>query len=65
MEFLEDLYALLKAAYFRVLSVDEWDAALDYDFTVSPPPPSLDPDGLLPLLLQEITVFIELTQLSC
>ena len=35
VDFLEDLYALLKAAHFRVLTVEEWEAAVRYDFTVS------------------------------
>ena len=34
VDFLEDLYALLKAAHFRTLSLQEWQAACDNDFTV-------------------------------
>ena len=33
--FLKDLYSLLGAAHFQVLSRGDWDAACDNEFTVS------------------------------
>ena len=33
--FMLDFFSLLEAAHFRVLSRDDWDAAMANDFTVS------------------------------
>ncbi len=33
--FMDDFFSLLEAAHFRVLSRDDWDAAMENDFTVS------------------------------
>lgn len=32
--FMLDIFSLLEAAHFRVLSRDDWDAACDNEFTV-------------------------------
>ncbi len=35
--FLEDMYELMQASHFRLLSGDDWDTAQDEQFTVSLP----------------------------
>lgn len=43
VDFLEDLYALLRAAHFSVLSAEEWQSACNHDFTVRIPSPNPNP----------------------
>lgn len=35
MNFLEDMYELMQASHFRLLSEEDWDTAQDEQFTVS------------------------------